>query len=105
MRRRELWFLVGITTLAAILRFSTLSVQSYWHDEAVTAARILRPDLGAMLHAVARSESAPPLYYLLAWLWSKLFGTGEAGVRAPFAVFRAPTGALWHALGRPPPSY
>src|SRR2546426_7811569 len=99
MRRREVWVLAGITALAAILRFSTLSVQSYWHDEAVTAARILHPGLGAMLHAVARSESAPPLYYVLAWVWSKHFGTGEAGLRSLSAVFGTLTVPVAYALG------
>src|SRR6266571_2240372 len=99
MRRREAWLLVGLTTLAAILRFSTLSLQSYWHDEAVTAARILRPGLGAVLHAVARSESTPPLYYVLAWIWSKLFGTGEAGLRSLSAVFGTLTVPVAYALG------
>src|SRR3989442_15543984 len=99
MRRREVWVLAGITALAAILRFSTLSVQSYWHDEAVTAARILRPDFGAMLHAVARSEAAPPLYYTLGWVWAKLFGTGEVGVRSLSAVFGTLTAPVAEALG------
>ena len=29
----------------------------------------------------------PPLYYLLAWPWSRLFGTGEVGLRSLSAVF------------------
>src|SRR4051812_45801342 len=40
-----------------------------------------------MLSGVASDESTPPLYYLLAWLWEKVFGHGEAGLRSLSAVF------------------
>jgi mannosyltransferase len=83
--RRELAAVGGLTLLAAALRFSTLHVQSYELDEAVTAG-LLRHDLWGTLNQIPRSESTPPLYYLLAWPWSKLFGTGEAGLRALSAL-------------------
>ena len=35
------WAVVGLTALAAAIRFSTLGLQSYRHDEAVTAGRVL----------------------------------------------------------------
>jgi 4-amino-4-deoxy-L-arabinose transferase-like glycosyltransferase len=79
--------LLGITAVAAIVRFATLDHQSFGHDEAVTAIRVLQPDLGDTLTVVSNSERSPPLYYLLAWLWSKLFGTGEVGLRSLSAVF------------------
>src|SRR4051794_41415640 len=40
-----------------------------------------------MLSGVASDESTPPLYYALAWLWEKVFGHGEAGLRSLSAVF------------------
>src|SRR4051812_17873347 len=40
-----------------------------------------------MLSGVASDESTPPLYYVLAWLWEKVFGHGEAGLRSLSAVF------------------
>jgi mannosyltransferase len=87
MRDRELRLLIGITILAAALRFSTLGIQSYWHDEAVTVLRVLKPGFGATMHAVSESESTPPLYYMLAWVWSKAFGTSEFGLRSLSALF------------------
>src|SRR4051812_44780709 len=39
-----------------------------------------------MLSGVASTESTPPLYYVLAWLWAKLFGTTEAGLRSMSAL-------------------
>ncbi len=81
-RSRTFWIVVGLTVLAAVLRFATLGVQSYHHDEIVTASRILRDGFWHAMDAVGFSESAPPLYYALAWLWTQVTGTGEWGLRS-----------------------
>ncbi len=86
MTRRQILIFGGILGAAAVIRFATLGHQSYDHDEAVTAWRVLRGGLGTMLHVVATSERSPPLYYLLAWPWSKVFGTGEVGLRSLSAL-------------------
>jgi mannosyltransferase len=86
MTRRQILIFGGILGAAAVIRFATLSHQSYDHDEAVTAWRVLRGGLGGTLHVVGSSERSPPLYYLLAWGWSKLFGTGEVGLRSLSAL-------------------
>jgi len=65
---------------AALLRLAFLDSQSFWYDEAVVV-RLLERDFGSMLDGVYDGESTPPLYYVLAWLWSKVFGTGEVGLR------------------------
>jgi mannosyltransferase len=85
-RSRAFWLVAGLTALAAALRFATLGVQSYHHDEIVTASRILRGGFGHAMDAVGFSESAPPLYYALAWVWTQLTGTGEVGLRSLSAV-------------------
>lgn len=72
--------------LGAALRFATLDLQSYRYDEAVTVGRVLHPSLFDTLSAIPGSESTPPLYYLLAWFWSRLFGTGEVGLRSLSAL-------------------
>ncbi|MGE5407433.1 MAG: glycosyltransferase family 39 protein [Syntrophothermus sp.] len=76
----------GIVLLGAVLRFATLDLQSYRYDEAVTVARVLHANLFDTLSAVRSSESTPPLYYLVAWGWSKPFGTGEVGLRSLSAL-------------------
>lgn len=86
MSRRWTYAVIGITVLGAIVRFATLGVQSYDHDEAVTAARVLHPSLFDTLSVVAHGERSPPLYYILAWGWSRVFGTGEVGLRALSAL-------------------
>src|ERR671938_379746 len=77
--------LIALTLAGAALRFATLDVQSFWYDEAVTAG-LVRHDLWGMLDKIPGSESTPPLYYVLAWLWTRVFGSGEAGVRSLSAL-------------------
>ena len=81
----------GLTALGAAVRFASLGVQSYHHDEVITAMRVIPGSFGDMLHAVKASESNPPLYYVLAWGWAKVFGTGEVGLRSLSALFGAAT--------------
>src|SRR3954470_7956765 len=91
--------LIALTVLAAAVRFSTLSVQSYWVDEAVTID-LLHHSFGGMISAIPESESTPPLYYAIAWVWAKLFGTGEVGLRSLSALFGTATVPLAYAAGR-----
>jgi mannosyltransferase len=94
------WVVAGLTAVAAALRFSTLGLQSYRHDEAVTAGRVLLAGLPQTMHEVWSGESTPPLYYLLAWLWSHLFGVHEAGLRSLSALFGTATVPLAYLAGR-----
>jgi 4-amino-4-deoxy-L-arabinose transferase-like glycosyltransferase len=99
-RSAALWILAGLTALGAALRFASLDVQSYHHDEAITALRVLPGSFGEMLHAVKVSESNPPLYYALGWAWVKEFGTGEAGLRSLSALFGVATVPVGYLIGR-----
>lgn len=98
-RSRAFWIVVGLTLVAAGLRFATLGLQSYHHDEVVTASRILRGGFGHAMDAVGFSESAPPLYYALAWGWTQLTGTGEWGLRALSAVAGVATVPVVYLVG------
>jgi mannosyltransferase len=86
MTRRQASVLVMIVAVGAVVRFASLDVQSYHHDEAVTAGRVIQPGLLDTLEVVRDSERSPPLYYLLAWAWTKPFGTGEVGLRSLSAL-------------------
>ena len=89
----------GVTAAGAAVRFATLSVQSFWLDEAVTH-QLVTSSLGAMLRAIPHSESTPPLYYVLAWAWARVFGTGEAGLRSLSALFGTATIVLVALIAR-----
>jgi mannosyltransferase len=86
VRSRTFWIVVGLTVLGAALRFATLGVQAYHHDEVVTASRVLRVGFGHAMDAVGFSESAPPLYYAVAWVWTQIVGTGPYGLRSLSAL-------------------
>jgi len=94
------WAVIGLTALGAAIRFSTLGLQSYRHDEAVTAGRVLSAGLSRTMHEVWAGESTPPLYYLLAWGWSHLFGVREAGLRSLSALFGTATIPVAYLIGR-----
>jgi hypothetical protein len=98
VRGRELQLLGGIVALAALARFATLDEQSFWYDEAVTVG-LVRMDFGDMLGEIPDSESTPPLYYLLAWLWAKVFGTGEIGMRSLPALCGTAFVPVMYAIG------
>jgi mannosyltransferase len=75
----------ALTVLAAVLRFYRLGHQGFWFDEANTVLLVhLSP--GKMLGLIPQSESTPPLYYCLAWVWARVFGYGEVGLRSLSAL-------------------
>ena len=60
---------------------------------------MLDPNFIQMLKEVAGGESTPPLYYVIAWFWSKLFGTGEVGLRTLSALIGTALVPVAYALG------
>jgi predicted membrane-bound mannosyltransferase len=98
-RSRAFWIVAGLTLLAAGLRLATLGVQSYHHDEIVTASRVMRGSFGHAMDVVGFSESAPPLYYALGWAWAQVAGTGEFGLRSFSALAGIATVPVAYLLG------
>jgi mannosyltransferase len=99
-RSRAFWIVAGLTLLGAVLRFATLGAQAYHHDEIVTASRVLRVGFGHAMDAVGFSESAPPLYYALAWIWTQVTGNGEWGLRFLSALAGVATIPVSYLVGR-----
>lgn len=95
----DAWLVVGITALAAVLRFVTLTSQSVWFDEA-QAVHEMQSSFGAMWHLWSGYEPNPPLYFVIAWPWTRVFGTGVAGVRSLSAVLGTLTVPLAYLCGR-----
>jgi mannosyltransferase len=94
------WPLALLVALAAVVRFATLDQQSLWYDEAVTAVRVLHPSLPSTLSAVVHVENTPPLYYLVAWGWARVLGTGVFALRSLSALAGVATVAVAWAIGR-----
>jgi 4-amino-4-deoxy-L-arabinose transferase-like glycosyltransferase len=76
---------IAVTVVGALLRFVALGHQSFWYDEALTVQEVRLP-FSAMLDAVARQETTPPLYFVIAWAWTHAFGSDEFGIRSLSAV-------------------
>lgn len=102
--------LLAITATAAALRFAALGAESFWYDEAVSAA-LARAPLADLLRGEVRDLGNPPLYPAVLHLWSALAGTSDAALRAlsataglfavplAFAVARRLTSDAGVALG------
>jgi mannosyltransferase len=93
------WRLLLLLGGALALRLVIAPLPSYWVDEAFTI-HLLGQDFGGMLDQVAETESTPPLYYALAWLWSEASGVGELGLRSLSALAGTATVGLAWMLGR-----
>lgn len=74
-----------VLAVAAVLRLPAIAQQSFWLDEAATL-NVLHRSFSGMFSAIVHHESTPPLYYMLAWTWTHVFGYSEAGVRSLSAV-------------------
>ncbi len=102
---RRWWPLAALLILAAALRLSTLHLQSFWYDEAYVPVHTLHASLTATLRSVVHRENTPPLWYVLIWAWSRLFGTGEVALRLPSALAGIATvgfawGIGWELAGK-----
>jgi hypothetical protein len=76
--------------VGAALRFAALSAQSFDEDETVTVW-LLHHSLAGTLRMIPHTESTPPLYYVLVWWWSRMFGTGVVALRSLSALFGVAT--------------
>ncbi len=89
---------IGLTVLAALLRFWRIGHQGFWFDEGNTAL-LVQFSPGKMLGLIPQTESTPPLYYCVAWIWSRVFGHAEVGLRSLSALFGVATVPVAYAAG------
>jgi len=85
LRSRAGVALLLLMAVGAALRFATLGQQSYFYDESVTAA-MTDGSLADVFRGIVDTESTPPLYYLLAWIWAHAVGSEEAQLRSLSAI-------------------
>ncbi len=94
------WPLAALVVLAALLRLSTLDLQSFWYDEAYVPVHTLHASLVATLRSVEHRENTPPLWYVLIWVWSRIFGTGMLALRLPSALAGIATVPMAWGIGQ-----
>ncbi|HEX4466229.1 MAG TPA: glycosyltransferase family 39 protein, partial [Solirubrobacteraceae bacterium] len=74
---------LGCAVIALVLRVVFVGDQSLGYEEVFTRTVVAAPNLSGLWHALERTESTPPLYYVLTWLWVKIGGSdGAAALRA-----------------------
>ena len=91
--------MIALTLLGGVLRFATLNVSSLDLDESATLILVHRGFSGMLSHLVS-TQSAPPLYYILVWAWTKVFGAGAVGFRSFSALVGTLTIPVMYLAGR-----
>ncbi len=81
--RTDVWALIGLCALAAVLRAATS--RGLWVDEAISVQQVRLP-FPEMLADVRDRDVHPPLHHSALWLTVRIFGTSEAAVRLPSLV-------------------
>jgi mannosyltransferase len=97
--RGPLWMrlLPPLVTFGVVL--ISITVPSYWRDEAATLAAVDRP-FGEMIRMLGHVDAVHGLYYVIAWVISRTAGTSELALRLPSALAMAVAAAFVAAIGR-----
>ena len=75
-----IWILGGLTLLAALVRWPTLAGGSFWYDEWLVH-NIMYAPLHRLPDEIASQQTTPPVYYYVAWAWTRVFSPGAASLR------------------------
>src|SRR3989304_3246477 len=76
--------LIGLTALAVALRVAGLGASAIWYDESFSLAMARLPLLD--LVRAAALDFNPPLWEMIAWVSTRLFGDSAIGLRLPSLV-------------------
>lgn len=83
----HLWLLFGLLVLASILRLWNLPHIPFTHDEISALVRVRFNSFGELIAKGVAIDAHPSGVQVFEWIWTGLFGTGEAAVKLPFIVF------------------
>jgi mannosyltransferase len=90
-------FLLAALAVATVLRFWRIGSRALWYDE-LSTAWVVRVRLLDLLAEIQWREGTPPLYFATEWAWIRVFGRGDAALRAPSALVGILTVAVVYAL-------
>lgn len=88
-----------ILSVGLILRLINLN-QSLWLDEAISVLATQNFSLLGMITDYAEADFHPPLFFIIIWLWSKVFGISEIAVRIPSVIFGVLTVYIVYLIGK-----
>lgn len=90
--------ILSILLLATVLRLINLN-QSLWLDEAINVLAAKNNTFWGMINEYAKYDFHPPGYFVILWLWSKVFGYAEVAVRLPSVIFGVATVFIAYLVG------
>jgi len=97
----EIASLLLILLLALFLRVYYLDQESPWYDEVITLEHLDAPTLSAYLERVkGRNSPVQPLYLILEYGWSRVFGIEPVAIRWLSVLFGLGAVGLTHLIGR-----
>ncbi|GAB5441930.1 MAG: hypothetical protein Fues2KO_22790 [Fuerstiella sp.] len=91
--------LMLIVVVAAALRMQTIAARPIWFDEAFSWTLVSEFELPEIVARTAQ-DVHPPLYYLLLWLWTSVFGDSLFAMRSLSALLGTAVVALAWLVGR-----
>ena len=89
----------AVALVATAVRLPGVYTQAFWQDEVASARIIDEPTFRRVLAHVARTESTPPLWYVLGWLLRQA-GTPLQDIRLLSVAAGALSAALVVDVGR-----
>jgi hypothetical protein len=89
---------IALAVLALVVRLFRLDWRGLWIDEAYAA--LLATGSVGDLFSLLRTDSGPPLYYILLKVWVAMFGGGEGMLRAPSVLAGVGAVVLAALVGR-----
>ena len=87
-----------VVGIGALVRFATLASQDYWFDEYLTVG-IIQLHPADIIDRTIGNDTSPPLYFLIAAGWERVFGTDEVALRSLSALFGTATIPIAYAAG------
>ncbi|MDX9724139.1 MAG: glycosyltransferase family 39 protein [Myxococcota bacterium] len=108
LRPREEWWsrpcafygaAAAILCLALVTRAIALTAEGFWFDE-LWIWRQMQLSFPELMHDMVYQDVHPPLYNVLLWLWTRLFGTAELALRLPSLLFGVATVAVLMAWAK-----
>ena len=78
--------LLGLLVLGSVLRLWDLPHIPYTHDEISALVREYPSLSETVSKGVIEQDTHPPGVQVFEWVWTKLFGMGEAAVKLPFII-------------------
>lgn len=91
--------ILGILGLGFILRLISLN-QSLWLDEGINVIAAQKFTFLGMITQYAIADFHPPGWFMILWLWGKLFGYSEIAVRLPSVIFGVATIYITYLIGK-----